>query len=115
MRKLQTNDVFEFCRVIKRIGLKEEIRDICLRYDSLEEMQTAEAGFDIIFSLFDKATEENSEDELYKFIARIFETDVDSVSKMDPIDLINSLLEVADKEKWKSFFKFVASSMKKSK
>ena len=50
---------------------------------------------------------------LYKFIANLFECNWEEVRDMDPVELLDKLEQVADIEKWKSFFKRVAALMKK--
>ena len=58
-------------------------------------------------------TKEKAEVEIYKFIANLFECNWEEVRDMDPVELLDKLEQVADIEKWKSFFKRVAALMKK--
>ena len=67
-----------------------------------------EIGFELLFGIFEKATSEKGENELYKFLSDIFEMSVEEVSKMDPIEFIDTIFEVANLEKWKAFFSRLA-------
>ena len=114
MRKLQSTDIFAFCRIINAVGIKEEIKAIAMKANSLKDINKEEAGFDLLFSLFEKASGEKAEEELFKFFANIFEEDVEIVKKMDPVEFIDKLMEAADIEKWKLFFSRVAALTKRS-
>lgn len=114
MRSLQTSDIFAACRVLSKIGVREEIREVARQAEESKNKKVKmDMGFDLMFGILEKATQENAEMEIYKFIADIFECDPEVVRTMDPTELFEKLLEVADVEKWKSFFGFVAKSMKK--
>ena len=113
MRKLQTTDIFAGARMLSRIGVREEIREVAR---NAEESKTKniklDLGFDLLFGILEKATQENAEDEIYHFIAGIFECDAEEIRVMDPLELFEKLTEVADFEKWKSFFRLAVGSMK---
>lgn len=55
MRKLITSDIFAACRMLKRIGVKEEVKKIAADKDSFVE--SFDAGFELIWNIFDAATE----------------------------------------------------------
>ena len=112
MRQLQTGDVFAFVRMTKKIGITEELKELILSKDSIKDLTAESFGYDLIFLLFDKAAEENSENELYKFLAGPLEMQPEEIQKTDPIDLIEMLKGLADTEKWKSFFTSASKLMK---
>lgn len=114
MRSLRTSDIFSMCRVLSKIGVREEIRAVAkAAEESKGKKVKVDFGFDLLFGIIEKATQENAEKEIYKFIGDIFECEWESVRDMDPIELMDKLEEVADIEKWKNFFKRVAALMKK--
>ena len=113
MRHLETGDIFGFCRLVNNIGIKEEIKRIAMEADSVKDLSKPEVGFEVIYALFDKATTEKSENELYKFCAKLLECTPEEVSHMDPIEFIDKLLECADTEQWKAFFTRVARLIRK--
>lgn len=114
MRSLETQDIFSACRLLTKIGVREEIRNVA---KAAEESKTKrvqfDIGFDLMFGILEKATQENAENEIYKFIANLFECDPEEVRKMNPIDLFKELEKVANIDEWKSFFGYVAKLMKK--
>lgn len=113
MRKLQTTDIFAACRMLSRIGVREEIREVAMKAEESKTKKIrVDMGFDLMFGILEKATQENAEDEIYNFIAGIFECDAEEIRVMDPLELFEKSTEVADFEKWKNFFKLAVGSMK---
>ena len=113
MRSLRTSDIFSACRLLSVIGVREEIREVALKAEESKTKKVkVDFGFDLLFGILEKATKEASEEEIYKFIANLFECDWQEVRDMDPIELLDKLEQVADIEKWKNFFKRVAALMK---
>lgn len=103
MRKLNTSDVFAFTRLVKEIGLKEEIKNITAKV--AEETDVKALGIDIIFTLIEKFSEVNSENALYEFLSRPLEISEEEVGTMDLFDLVEKIMQIADVEKWKTFLK----------
>lgn len=114
MRNLETQDIFAAVRLLSKIGVREEIKEVARQ---AEENKTKtvrfDLGFDLFFGVLEKATEKNAEDEIYKFIANLFECEPEEVRKMKPIKLIKDLEKVANIEEWKDFFGYVKGLMKK--
>ncbi|MBH1941634.1 hypothetical protein I5677_12095 [Mobilitalea sibirica] len=110
MRNLQARDVFAACRVLNKIGIKDDIKKLAKKADKAADVW--DNGFDLLFSVFEKATSKNAEKPIYEFIAGLFECEPDEVEKMDFFDLCEKLKEVADPEKWKNFFNKAANLMK---
>ena len=112
MRNLRTSDIFVAARLLKKIGVREEIIAVAKAAEENKNKKVKiDMGFDLMFGILEKATAENSETEVYKFIANIFECDWESVRDMDPFELFDKLEEVMDFAKWKNFFKRVARLM----
>lgn len=103
MRKLNTSDVFAFTRLVKEIGLKEEIKNITAKV--AEETDVKTLGLDIIFTLIEKFSEVNSENALYEFLSRPLEISKEEVGTMDLFELVEKIMQIADVEKWKTFLK----------
>lgn len=102
MRKLQTSDVFELARLIKRAGIKDELKDVALKANK-EDIEGT--GFDLIFGVVEKLTEQKVEDDLYKFLSGPLEESPEEVKVMDPLELVEKIMRIADMEKWKAFLK----------
>lgn len=103
MRKLNTSDVFAFTRMVKNIGLKEEIRGIASK--AMGEEDVNKVGLDMIFALIEKFAEVNSESELYDFLSRPLEVTKEEVGEMDLFELVENVMNMADIQKWKAFLK----------
>lgn len=102
MRNLQTSDVFELARLVKKIGIKNELKEIAMKINTDEDQYSV--GFEIIFGLIEKVSEKNSEDYLYEFLSKPLEVTKDEVRTMDPVELVEKLFTIASVDKWKSFF-----------
>ncbi len=113
MRKLASIDIFAFCRVVTAIGIKDEVKSIAMKVDKASDLKE-ELGFDLLFNIFEKATAKKGEKALFEFFAGIFEMSPEDVSRMDPVDFMDTVLEAADIEKWKAFFSRVAALMQRS-
>lgn len=108
MRSLETGDVFAAARLLIKIGVRDEIQNVAKRAEESKEKKVKfDMGFDLLFSILEKAINENGEQEIYKFIASLFECEPGEVRKMNPLELCKKLEQVANIEEWKSFFGYV--------
>lgn len=108
MRKLQTTDVFSALRLAQKIGVREEFKEFALKTKESGKKKTKEElGFDFLFGVLEKATNEHAENEIYIFIADLLECKPEEVRTMKPITLFKELEKVADIEEWKDFFGYV--------
>lgn len=106
MRKLNVSDAFELSRTVKALGVKENIKAAAKADDQWE------GGFEVIWSLFDLATEKNAEKEIYKFLARPFEMKPEDVESMDLTELIEKLELLMQENDLKRFFANLQRLMK---
>lgn len=105
IRGLQTEDLFKAWRLISKIGVREEIREVAARAEENKGKKVQfDMGFDLMFGILDKATQTKAENEIYIFIADLFGCAPDEVRTMPPLELFNNLGQVADFEEWKNFF-----------
>lgn len=102
MRNLNTGDLFKAARMIKEMGIKEELKAFAENLD--DNVNQKDAGIDLLMLIFSKVTETKSENLIYKFLAGPFEMEVEEVEKMDLFEMIETLFTVADVEKWKGLF-----------
>lgn len=114
MRGLQTSDIIAAARVLTKIGLKEEIKEVARQAEENKNSKNNknkkdkfDFGFDLIFGVIEKATQKNAEREIYIFIADLLECTPEEVEKMNPAKMLKALLEVANVEEWKDFFGYV--------
>ncbi len=110
MRKLKTKDVPAFCRMLKTVGFKEDFRAIA------QEAQTSKdvwnAGFELLWRLFDVITEREGEEALYAFLAGPFDMTPGEVGDMDLADLIAACRQLAEENDLLGFFKSAAALMR---
>lgn len=114
MRKLQATDLFAMARVVNAIGIKDEVKAIAMKANNVKELaeNKESIGFELLFGIFEKATQKKAERELFEFFANIFEMPPQEVQSLDPVDFVDKVIEAADVEKWKAFFSRLASLMK---
>lgn len=110
MRKLNTKDVFSACRLLKKIGMKEQVQDIAQNSDSLQDAWSK--GFDLVWGIFDKATEADGETALCEFLAGPFEMTAEEVAELHVDQLLENLQQLAAENNLASFFKSAARLMK---
>jgi hypothetical protein len=110
MRKLETADVFSLCRCMKKLGLREQFKVIAQEANSAKDVW--DRGFDLIWGLFDTATEKNGEKELCTFLAGPFEMTPAEVQHLPVDQLITNLQQLAAENNLGLFFKSAAKLMK---
>lgn len=110
MRKLKTSDVPVLSRCLKRLGLKEQFRDLALK--SGESTDRWADGFDLVWNLFDKATETAGESAIYEFLAGPFEMTPEEVADLDLDVLIENLKKLVTENNLGTFFNIAARLMK---
>lgn len=110
MRKLKTADIPVFCRCVKKLGLKEHIQTIAKESDSAKDIW--DKGFDLIWNIFDIATEQAGEVYIYEFLAGPFEMTAEEVRDLDMDVLLDNIQQLVTENNLSRFFKFAAASMK---
>lgn len=110
MRKLETSDVFAACRLMKQLGLKEKFRAIAEESDTAKDVFAK--GYDLLWDLFDTATEQQSEAEIYAFLAGPLEMTPEEVRHLHLDKLLESLQQMAVENNLVGFFKSAARLMR---
>lgn len=110
MRKLITKDVPAFCRVVKKLGIKEEFKRIAQDADTVGDVWSK--GYELIWSVFDLATEAAGEGVLYEFLAGPFQMPAEAVGELPLSELFDGLNYIADDPSLIPFFKLAAKLMK---
>ena len=110
MRKLKTADIPVLCRCVKRLGMKDKIREIAQAADTVQDIWSF--GFDFVWDLFDIATEKEGEKALYEFLAGPFEMTPKQVSELDLDVLMANIQQLVQENNLAGFFKFAAALMK---
>lgn len=110
MRKLKTSDIPSLCRSLKKLGLKEEFKKIAQEANEVREIW--DKGFDLVWTLFDKATEVGGESAIYEFLAGPFEMTPEEVADLDLDILIENCKHLARENNLGAFFKSAAKLMR---
>ena len=103
MRKLQTKDLFSFCRCIRKIGIKDELKKIGTNAKSTNDLESL--GFDFFYTLLELATEKSAEKEIYEFLSGPLEIKPSEIENMNLEILLPQIKELAQLDTWKLFFK----------
>ena len=112
MRKLKTADIPAFCRCIKKLGVKEQIRDLAQKANTASELVAWDNGFDFFWDLLDIATEKAGEAVIYEFLAGPFEMTTEQVAELDLDVLFENIRQLAAENNLAGFFKTAAGSMR---
>lgn len=110
MRKLRTSDIPSLCRTVKKLGLKERFKTLAQEANNGQEVW--DRGFNLIWELFDVATESSGENAIYEFLAGPFEMTAEEVRDLDLDALIPSLQQMAAENNLSVFFRSAAKLMK---
>ena len=110
MRKLITYVIPVFCRCVKKLGLKEQIKDVAQKANTAKDVWAF--GFDFVWNLFDIATEQAGESCLYEFLAGPFEMTPEEVRDLDMDILLENIQHMVQNNNLSAFFKFAAAAMK---
>ena len=110
MRKLKTFDIPVFCRCVKKLGIKDQIKTVAMEANSVKDIYAF--GFDFVWNLFDIATEQPGEACLYEFLAGPFEMTPEEVRDLDMDILLENIQHMVQNNNLAAFFKFAAAAMK---
>ena len=109
MRKLKTADLPAFCRCIKRIGVKDEVKALAQNANKVSDIW--DMGFDLLWNLFDLATEKNGEEEIYKFLAGPLEMTPEEIADMPLDEFIAAVKQLGEENNLAAFFKSAQAAM----
>ena len=110
MRKLKTCDIPVLCRSLKKLGLKEKFKTIAQSAENAKDAWSR--GFELLWDLFDSATEAPGECAIYEFLAGPLQMTPAEVEDLDFDILIENLKTLAAENNLTAFFKSAARSMK---
>lgn len=102
MRKLNTSDIFALARCLKRLGLKDQVKGLAKTSNSIHDVW--DKGFDFVWDIFDAATENAGEREVYKLFAGPLEMTADEVEAMGPVAFSEAVRTIAKENDLQFFF-----------
>ena len=120
MRKLQSPDFFTFTKIIKKMGIREELKTLAknatkiqapegemteeqreIEFEKIKETMTNEMQIEVVMIFIENIS--NAEKEVYKFISDISEKSVEELKDLDVF--MESIQKIFADETIKSFFK----------
>lgn len=110
MRKMKASDIPALCRCLKNIGIKDEIQKIAKEANNAKDAWNK--GFDLVWAIFDVATEKKGEKHLYEFLAGIFEVTPKELEDMELAEFLSGLKQIAVENDLVSFFESAEALMK---
>lgn len=109
MRKLKTTDIPSLCRTVKKLGLREKFMTLAREANNGKDVW--DRGFDLIWGLFDVATEVNGEMAIYEFLAGPFEMTPEEVQNLDLDVLFSNVQQMVAENNLAFFFNSAARLM----
>ena len=91
MRKANTNDLFNFARLINELDLKEDLFNAQQGEEDVEKI-----GFTFIFDILSKATTKDAQNMIYDVLAEPFEITSKEVGELEITTLIENMQECFD-------------------
>lgn len=117
MRKLNTADVFAFCRLVKATGAREQLREVVTavakRKDAGEPVDVTRVGVDGFMAVIEAAVEPKAEALVYKFLSGPLECGPEDIASMELTDLIPALQDLAEANNLTAFFGSVSGILGK--
>lgn len=117
MRKLNTADVFAFCRVVKATDAREKLRGIVTavakKKDAGEPVDVTQVGVDGVLAVVEAAVEPKAEALVYKFLSGPLECEPEDVAAMELDALLPALRELAEANNLTTFFGSVSGILGK--
>lgn len=118
MRKLNTADLFAFCRLVKALDARERLRDIAAaaagRKEDGESVDLTGVGMDGMLALLEAAVEPRCEALVYAFLAGPLERTPDEVAALPLDELLPELNELAGLNDLSGFFASVSGILGKT-
>ena len=112
MRKLNGHDMFMAFRVMKKVGIKEELVELAKAIqDKVNAQNQTTLGAKLILSVLANCGDEEAEKAVFAFLAGPLETPADDLANMELgklRDMISELIRSMNLEEWKAFFSSLA-------
>lgn len=112
MRKLQTSDIFNTLRLIKKVDLKEELKPV-IKMAADKELKIEDVGITGILSVIEILTEKKAEQGMYEILAGPFEMTAKEVEKLELDELVINIETLAKENNLKRFFSLLAGLISK--
>lgn len=122
MRNLNGHDVFMALRVLKKVGVKDELIELATYMNRVADGKAAvtaekqeKVGARLIFGLLSNAGDESAEKAVFEFLAGPLESTPQELADRDLLDLcedVDKYIASIDRERWTAFFRSLSASLK---
>ena len=120
MRGLKSTDLFAALRVVKEIGIKDEMKRMAdaLQGAKINEQMQTEVGMELIMSVVANCGTPSAEKAFFEFFSGVSEIPVTELREMNLdvfADKVKEFVLSVDLEHWKAFFTQLAGLIRKQK
>lgn len=102
MRALKTSDIFNFARVIKASGIREELVNYLRVISAQDDIERV--GVNTILMIIEALCEKKAERAIYEALAPVFETTPEAIENMAPTELFALLKKMSEENNLTDFF-----------
>lgn len=117
MRRLNTADIFVFCRLVKATDARAQLREIVTAAAKSKEdgapVDLTQIGVDGVLAVVEAAVEPRAEAMVYKFLSGPMECTPDEVAAMDLESLVGNLRQISAQNNLAAFFGSVSGILGK--
>lgn len=106
MRKANVNDMFCAARLIIKLDIQDKLFGAVKGENDVEKI-----GFNVFYSIFEKAVSVQMQNEIYEVLSQPFETEAEEVGKMEISEMLNAIKTCYNMETLVNFTKRAASIM----
>ena len=92
VRKMNTSDLFDFLRLVKKIGIKDDLKGVVSKFTGDKATQ-AEIGVDAAFAIMEIFADKKAEEEIYNFLSKPFQCAPEDVKNNDLTDTIQKITD----------------------
>lgn len=120
MRGLKSTDLFAALRVVKEIGIKDEMKRMAeaLQGAKINKKTQTEVGMELIMSVVANCGTPSAEKAFFEFFSGVSEIPINELMEMDLdkfADTVKEFVLSVDLEHWKAFFTQLAGLIRKQK
>lgn len=117
MRKLRARDLFPFLRLVKELGIRDEIKAIAARANTMDEAVDLAAlqfgtGLELTLNLAERAGSQGCEQSFYNLLASLWDCSPEEAAELELDDIEIGLREIAANNNSLAFFKSAARAMR---
>ena len=116
MRKLKARDIFPFLRLVKELGIRDEIKAIAAQANTAKEAADLAAlqfgsGLELVLNLAERAGSQACEASLYALLASLWDCAQEEAMELELDDVAAGLKDLVEANNFLAFFRSAAQAM----